>query len=382
MSTNKAMATKLEDLERQDRALGPAAGLRSQYKNTDIDCKREITAVIGNMDGIDSFLEAKEWVEQKLASMTGPTPSEVYCKGEYTNIVFIEFSDTTERDTAVALFRSANYTISGKKIWATQDRPPALRAARNFCFGLKYILRDMMNVEYTIKVIDSSPLQVFVGGELAITVNFSEQGLEYSWTKEWEEWEDLQNNTQLKDLKQACDDLGLRPVPETAGTGAGCEPNSCSKYDADIGARLGKATLVPASSAVSPTSSPRTAPPSTAPPKTSTSGRASGQRNGGADVLLHPQTSDRFVPPVLHPQGFGHEGGHSDITDKVADSLSDGVNTRHSLSGSGRWKQTVPGKWGCKKRTCRPLEHQVVAAWNVQGLGTDYGKLEQIFYHM
>ena len=76
--------------------------------------------------------------------MNGPIPTNMYSEGEFGNIIFLEFGDMLERDTAVALFRSARLQRGDTTVWACQDREPSERAARNFAFRLKYLLKDDM----------------------------------------------------------------------------------------------------------------------------------------------------------------------------------------------------------------------------------------------
>ena len=88
----------------------------------------------------------------------------MYMKGGTTNILFAEFSNTLEHDTVIALIKSASIQNNGKLIWASPDRPPMERAARNYCFGLKDLLKESFELPYTINVTDASPYEVRVGG--------------------------------------------------------------------------------------------------------------------------------------------------------------------------------------------------------------------------
>eukprot|EP00959_Pyramimonas_sp_CCMP1952_P285614 5972080-Pyramimonas_sp.AAC.1 len=90
----------------------------------------------------------------------------MYITGDTTTIVYAEFNSTLDRDTAVATINSAISHRNGSPVWATPDRHPVERAARNFCFGLKYMLQQHVGIENIIKVNGAFPYQVHVGGEL------------------------------------------------------------------------------------------------------------------------------------------------------------------------------------------------------------------------
>eukprot|EP00959_Pyramimonas_sp_CCMP1952_P281294 5880313-Pyramimonas_sp.AAC.1 len=114
---------------------------------------------------------ASSWLRDQLSHGGGPLPHNMYMKGDTTNILFAEFSDTANRDTAVALIKNSRNQHNDKYIWASPDRPPMERAARNYCFGLKYLLKDTFKLPYIIKITDASPYEVNVGGEHALTVS-------------------------------------------------------------------------------------------------------------------------------------------------------------------------------------------------------------------
>ena len=54
--------------------------------------------------------------------------------------MFAEFKDQFDRYLAV----TAGLQQNGKPVWASQDRDPVKRAARNFCFGLKKNVQGRM----------------------------------------------------------------------------------------------------------------------------------------------------------------------------------------------------------------------------------------------
>ena len=58
-------------------------------------------------------------------------------------------------------------------MWASQDRDPVERAARNFCFGLKKVFKEEWNIPYNVKISEQKLYTMTVGGELALTAHVS-----------------------------------------------------------------------------------------------------------------------------------------------------------------------------------------------------------------
>ena len=101
------------------------------------------------------------------------------------------------RDKAVEFFffRNAGYTAGDKKVWAAQDRTVPDRAARNYCLGLKRLLKDEWQIGYTITVSEEAPYVVTVGGEHALTAKIVNHSVDYQWQGEWLTWVELHSHT-------------------------------------------------------------------------------------------------------------------------------------------------------------------------------------------
>ena len=128
----------------------------------------------------------------------------MYAKGRYAGIVFAEFGGSFDRDRAVELLRVAGLRSGSKQVWANQDRAAPERAARNFCFGLKRILKKEWEVPYAISITDEAPYVVTVGGEHALTANVTKTGVEYDWKGEWASWDELHQHAMIVELKTKC----------------------------------------------------------------------------------------------------------------------------------------------------------------------------------
>ena len=109
--------------------------------------KRSVTMVVGNLDGLGGLAKATDWLTERLQSLSAPAPSKVYTKGDFRGIIFAEFGSTDARDQAVLALRGAALTNGDKKVWASEDRSPAQRAARNFCLGFKRVLKEQFQVQ-------------------------------------------------------------------------------------------------------------------------------------------------------------------------------------------------------------------------------------------
>ena len=120
---------KLNELEHEIQQLKRQHTPRSSTSTLPADCdKRGCTAVFGNLDGFDMFHTASAWLRDKLSQCAGPQPHNSYMKGDNTSILFVEFHNSLDRDTAVALIRSAALKHNGRTIRASPDRPPTERA--------------------------------------------------------------------------------------------------------------------------------------------------------------------------------------------------------------------------------------------------------------
>ena len=95
------------------------------------------------------------------------------------------------------------------------------RAARNFCFGLKRILKSEWEVPYAISITDEAPYVVTVGGEHALTANVTKTAVNYDWQGEWGTWAELHEHPLIKELSQKCADIVSRAAAGMKGQAKG-----------------------------------------------------------------------------------------------------------------------------------------------------------------
>ena len=136
----------------------------------------------------------------------------------YKGMVFAEFKDTYERDMAVTLLRTAGLKNHGKQVWASQDRDPVDRAARNFCYGLKRLFKEHWEVPYNVNISEVAPYTLTVGGELALTAHVSKHAVDYEWHGDWLTWKELHDSQGVKDLLQKSEDLIMRTSKGSKGS--------------------------------------------------------------------------------------------------------------------------------------------------------------------
>ena len=118
------------------------AALRQGTSHTEAT-NRECTAVLGGLTALDDEDEAATWLTDKLASMSGPKPRDIFTKGdEFRGIIFAKFADKNQQDDAVSVLRRARCQQDGKDVWAKPDLPFEERTMRHLVFGAKRVMTD------------------------------------------------------------------------------------------------------------------------------------------------------------------------------------------------------------------------------------------------
>ena len=130
------LTEQMQDLENEIAAMkvGPT---NRQDQGED----RTWTAVTGGLQASSCTEEAETWVRDKLWSLWAPSPSEVYCKGDYKGIVFAKFAAQVDRGEAWKALKKAALKEHGHEVWAKESLPVEVRAPKGLLFGLKYLLK-------------------------------------------------------------------------------------------------------------------------------------------------------------------------------------------------------------------------------------------------
>ena len=150
-----------------------------------------------------------------------PTSKDPYIKSRgFNGLINAEFASMEDRDQAVLLLQQASLE-NGQ--WVSADRPPAVRAAFGVFFGLRKILKSWP-IPYNIKI-DEESFRMRVGGELAISAVVDAEGdsVEYKWHGDWETWEELHKNEDVKALFKKSADIIQKAGMGKKGTGRGAK---------------------------------------------------------------------------------------------------------------------------------------------------------------
>jgi hypothetical protein len=162
--------------------------------------------------------EAVTWLTAKLASLSGPVPVHSYIKsGEFHGILFAQFRNALDRDTAVALLRSAGLTHHGKNIWAKEDLPIETRSPKCFLLGLKRALRAWGFSKINV---DDDFTNLKLGSETGVAVECIDGKLRYKWHEKWANWKELQESMELREITQQAEDMLSKAQAPGKGKGA------------------------------------------------------------------------------------------------------------------------------------------------------------------
>ena len=104
------LENQINDLQSQ------VAALRTSESAAQQDYMR--TMVIGRLDALPSLQDATRWLTSKLSAFQGPPHIGTYMKLQaFQGLLFAKFRSSVDRDTAVALLRSAEMHESGRRVW-------------------------------------------------------------------------------------------------------------------------------------------------------------------------------------------------------------------------------------------------------------------------
>ena len=78
-------------------------------------------AIMGGLFTLENLECAKQWITNMMWHSHGPSPIEVYCKGDFNGILFAKFNTRGERDAAIQIFRKAGCYEGGKQVWMKPD---------------------------------------------------------------------------------------------------------------------------------------------------------------------------------------------------------------------------------------------------------------------
>jgi hypothetical protein len=194
--------TNVEQLEKHDRELAALKLQLDALKHGVADRNPDVqkTLVLGGLQALGSLHEATQWLTQKLQEMNGPTHVGTYMKAAaFDGLLFAKFRSTYERDTAVALFRSANIQVGDRRVWATEDLPVPVRARKLFLLGLRWQLGQCGFVKKKMSV-DDTYERLVIGGKVVVKVEVVNKDIQVTWADDWAAWQELQDSQEIADL--------------------------------------------------------------------------------------------------------------------------------------------------------------------------------------
>ena len=104
---------------------------------------RKITkvAVFGGFKHFGDFDTAKNWIYEKLWKEWLPTANDIYCKGDFTGILFCKFETEDDRNKVVSWFRKASMKVDDETIWSKPDALLRTRSVNSIVFAAKTYLK-------------------------------------------------------------------------------------------------------------------------------------------------------------------------------------------------------------------------------------------------
>ena len=158
------------------------------------------TMVVGGFASLQSLESSTTWLERKLEALKGPKHVGTYMKAqEFQGPLFAKFASTVDRDTAVAMLRSARFQEGGTPVWATQDLPVPIRARKIFLVGMRWQLGEWGFEKRNIQI-DDDYTEMKVANEVVLKVFVENGALQCRWNDTWASWTELQSAPEVQSL--------------------------------------------------------------------------------------------------------------------------------------------------------------------------------------
>lgn len=200
--TDGIMAKEIEALKTEIEAL--------KIKHVEPDVL-ERTSLVGGLSSLQNFENLKTWITNNLWKTYGPTPGEIYCKGDFKGIAFIKFATKGERDAAVKIFREAGCQEGGYTVRLKPNLPTNDRLRHSFIFGVKYISKRGRWAKPKGGT-DGKAGLVWFGEEMSVTANIEENKNVLSYGMGWEQYfkqkehpDFIEFENQVKNTRDASD---------------------------------------------------------------------------------------------------------------------------------------------------------------------------------
>lgn len=136
---------------------------------------------------------------------------------DFRGILFAKFDTAAERDSAVSLLRDAGLKHNGQEVWAKEDLPLEVRAAKNYLLSLK---RTMKEWGFDHIQVDEGFTSLSVGPELVVSTTLVAGKLTPTWHSGWGSWDEFQNSPELRALADKSEEMLNRAGSGGKGKGA------------------------------------------------------------------------------------------------------------------------------------------------------------------
>ena len=175
-----------------------------------------VTAVTSGLVGMQED-DAKEWIKNKLWELWGPTPVDVYTKGDFNGMVFCKFQTEVEKEQAISIVRANTLTYGDKEIKMWPDAPAVERIPKSFLFALKRLL---LKWDYDKKSlwVDEAGKILKIGDEIVISTGVDGTDL---ITDFGEGWADFLRCAELEEMMKTHKERLKRSLTPKKGTGKG-----------------------------------------------------------------------------------------------------------------------------------------------------------------
>lgn len=195
---------------------------------------RPLSMVIGNIPNASSLEEAKAWLNKHCnsAKIPAPTDSQVYSKGPFTGLIFVKCQSETHRESLIQSIRETakelhvpNADGSGSsRLFAKVDLTFDARAVESTLFSMKKMLTSWNFHPASVKY-DLQQGSLTVAGREIVRVKVENFSMVFHWCDgEWQKWNDLQESTELAEIKNKAQDRLQKAKDRVNSKGKGKGP--------------------------------------------------------------------------------------------------------------------------------------------------------------
>ena len=149
-------------------------------------------------------------MRSQLSTLKAPVPLNFYIKSEegFKGHVFARFASAEHRQTATTLFDTKKLKRKDKVVWAKAERPIQMRAPFGFLMDFKRLLIEWKVFGKSGVKVDEEELELRIGGYAVLQVRHESGHLSLTWlSRAWQEWSDLHDSKEFRDLISKCDAL-------------------------------------------------------------------------------------------------------------------------------------------------------------------------------